>query len=777
MPPLGLLLLCVACAAAQPPGESFIVMFLGAGERNSTPLPSSGDHSTSFNQRTQSYASGGLVHLDSNGTVLDSRPEEFTSKRNHPRHLIVNPLNSSVCWMWTPKDSLGQFLELGWVMRCAPLANLSDSWDLPAPRLLSRFPVKELAFDAVNQNWYLTAKASFYPFSIDNGRSYVCSYLFEQCLGLEVFGFILTAYDIHNRQMFRITETYGLFQHQLEALQLDGSGKKLLVDEMDWPLSLAVDSVTQQVTWLENTLLGEESGDTQLFRIDYDGKNKRRVAVLEYSESASIVDAVAGEVFIAYAETNAFSRINLSTGEQTTLFRGWNKVQSVPWLPRQDVIAFKIKKVQPLKEPDSRDICNASTIACRDLCIPTVVNDIETKSCFCDEGYELADFECRKKHAAFAVVAAGHELRAVDLETDQVTIILSDLTNATKLDFFWKGGEEYLLFWVDDGSVFQGQWSPGGPVSHVQLKKRPRDGSRVMELAVDRASQHVYWLIKDDITYEEGSVAILQMAPFQGLHVKTVHVNSWENQRDLAIYRDRLIFLLDKEGFSWKAELEFGHHGVLSCSSLVIKFSADKRLDSASLASLVMNPPARGQNSPFLFWVDRLSQSVGFKYNPYTSYNLVTHPSLSDPRGLDVLRSRLFWLDSRGQLWTLDFLGGWEIERGWPTVPRMVPGLAGGRAVRVLHPWRQLSEYTACRDGGGCSHLCVGTDPFDEWRDLVDECACPDGLKLAPDQKLCEGPMMLFPGPPIWTPIPASEYDDCPGSKYSEPEDLWATIQ
>ena len=772
MPSLGLLLLCVACAAAQPPEESFIVMFLGAGERNSTPLPSSGNHSTSFNQLTHSYASGGLVHLDSNGTVLDSRPEEFTSKRNHPRHLIVNPLNSSVCWMRTLEDSLGQFLELGWVMRCAPLANLSDSWDLPAPRLLSRFSVKELAFDAVNQNWYLTATESFNPFSIGDGRSYVCSYLFEQCLGLEEIDSFLTAYDIRNRQMFRITET-GLFQYQLEALQLDGSGKKVLVDELDLPLSLAVDSVTQQVTWLENTLLGGESGYPQLFRIDYDGKNKRRVAVLEYSESASIVDAVAGEVFIAHAETKAFSRINLSTGEQTTLFRGWNKVQSVPWLPRQDVIAFKIKKVQPLKEPDSRDICNASTIACRDLCIPTVVNDIETKSCFCEEGYELADFECRKKYAAFAVVAAGHELRAVDLETDQVTTILSDLTNATKLDFFWKGGEEYLLFWVDDGSVFQGQWSPGGPVSHVQLKKKPRDGSRVMEVAVDRASQHVYWLIKDDITYEEGSVAILQMASFQGLHVKTVHVNSWENQRDLAIFRDRLIFLLDKEGFLWEAELALGHHGVLSCSSLLIKLSADKWLDSASLASPVMNPPARGQNSTFLFWVDRLSQSVGFKYNPFTlpSYDLVTHPSMYDHRSLDVLRSRLFWLDSRGQLWTLDFLGGRRIERDWPTEPRMVAGLAGGRAVRVLHPSRQLSEYLECRDEGGCSHFCV------EAGLLFDECACPDGLKLAPDQKLCEGPRMLFPGPPIWTPIPTSEYDDCPGRKYSEPEDLWATIQ
>ena len=150
------------------------------------------------------------------------------------------------------------------------------------------------------------------------------------------------------------------------------------------------------------------------------------------------------------------------------------------------------------------------------------------------------------------MVAAGHELRAVDLQTDQVTIILSELSNATKLDFFWKGGEEYLLFWVDDGSVFQGQWSPGGPVSHVQLKKRPRDGSRVMELAVDRASPHVYWLIKDDINYSEGSVAILQMASFERRFVKTVFVNSWEDQRDLAFFaHGQITFLAGKDDLSW----------------------------------------------------------------------------------------------------------------------------------------------------------------------------------------------------------------------------------
>ena len=743
MPPLSLLFLCVAYGAAQPPGESFIMIFPDFHGKLLTTLSPvntgsyADDLSTPSSHSKRPYAPGGLVHLDSDGTVLGFRHETINE---WPRqHLIINPLNDTVCWIFAAKRH--RFDPPGAMIRCAPLANLNDTWDLPEPRLVSLESVVELAFDGVNENWYLTVKEP--PLGEQTVRSYVCSYLFDQCLRLDEFNldeetFLLAAYDIHNRLMFRIKGAGSL--GQLEALRLDGSGKQSLSSEMNSPYGLAVDSVTQQVLWLEDS-----GGDVGLFRIGYDGKNRSLVTLLEGSQRPSLVDAVDGEVFVAYSKTKTMSRVDLSTGEQTTLFGGLDKVQDVPWSLHQNFIT--VMKVQRLKAPDSQDVCSSSSSDCRDICVPTVVNGRESKSCFCPEGYELVDLACRKKYAAFAVVAAGHELRAVDLQTHQVTTILSDLTNATKLDFFCTGGEEYLLFWVDDGSVFQGQWSPGGPVSHVQLKKRPRDGSRVMEVAVDRASRHVYWLIKDDITYSEGSVAILQMASFQShLFVKTVFVNSWEDQRDLAFFSHGLIAFLDgKDGLSTL-------HGLAVSSGFS---SCDAAVDGVNPSSLlIIQPLAQEQHSPTTFWVDRASQSIELVPTLWQRTRPVTHPSLSDPRGLDVLRSRLLWLDSRGQLWTADILGGRGIESGSPTVPRMVPGLAGGRAVRVLHPWRQPSEYPACRDGGGCSGICLPRR--DRGVRITEEaqCFCYDGLGLAPDQKGCIGPRMLFPGPPIWTPIP-----------------------
>ena len=482
------------------------------------------------------------------------------------------------------------------------------------------------------------------------------------------------------------------------------------------------------------------------------------------------MDAVAGELFVKYSPKE-FGRINLNTGEQSAMFMSWRKEQGVPWPDPEDEFVL-IKKVQPLKKPDSEDICSAGTNECRDFCVPTMVDDTESKSCFCEEGYELqADFECRKKYVAYAVVAAGHELLAVDLQTDQVTTILSDLTNVTNVDFFCEGGEEYLLFWVDDGSVFQGQWSSGGPVSHVQLRMKPRNGSRVTEVAVDRASRrHLYWLMKDDITYKEGSVAILQMVPFEGLHVKTLYVNSWENQHDLTIDRSSINFLLHKEGFSWLDTRFWSGHGPVSL--------CDRADSGLNPTSLLLDLPLVGEwQTTGSFWVDRASQSVSAIFDTVPRYQLVIHPSLSNPRGLDGMRSRLLWLDSLGQLWTAHIPGGRGFECGSQIVPRMVAGLSGGLAVRLLHPERQPAEYPACRDGGGCSHFCVGLQQSEA------TCACPDGLKLARDQKLCEGPNRLFPGPPIWTlkPTPvistAGSRYNCPGRKYSEPGDLWAAGQ
>ena len=273
MPSLGLLLIWVACAAAQPPGESFIAIFPGFDDRPSTP-PTSSDNFWSWTLYSEpQYAPGGLVHLDSHGNVLDFR-HEIGGQISHSL-LIVNPLNESVCWMLSASYRIK---ALRWRIRCATLANLSNSWDLPEPRFLNRFFVDELALDEVNQNWYLTVHAGPEVYWKCGKYAYICGYLFDRCMRLEAFGLDWAyntrkiTYDIPNRRLFRLAYNEEVFNNQLDSFQLDGSGRQLLVDWLESRFDLAVDSVTQQVMSIEYI-----NGSAELFTIGYDGKGKRSV--------------------------------------------------------------------------------------------------------------------------------------------------------------------------------------------------------------------------------------------------------------------------------------------------------------------------------------------------------------------------------------------------------------------------------------------------------------------------------------------------------------------
>ena len=162
------------------------------------------------------HPSGGLAHLDSNGTVLGFKHETMNSWA-YP-HLIINPLNDTFCWMYgTEYDQLD-----GLPLRCAPLANLNNSWDLPEPRLPTPHSVVGLGFDGVNQNWYLTFVVKERT-PDKSGRSYVCSYLFDRCLRLDEFdldeenSFVFVVYDIPNRLMFRVT--YNVRDNYSEEMQ------------------------------------------------------------------------------------------------------------------------------------------------------------------------------------------------------------------------------------------------------------------------------------------------------------------------------------------------------------------------------------------------------------------------------------------------------------------------------------------------------------------------------------------------------------------------------
>ena len=665
-----------------------------------------GDHSVI------AVSKSGIMHLDSSGALLAWRPEVFQWWQAW--HVATNPRNGTVCWVSAPEDQ-----ALLGAVRCAQLTSLNQTWDLPQPHGLRVNSPDALAFDWLNENWYLTA-----------GRvNYVCSYMFDRCIRLGDSGGnvrYFAAYDIPNRLLFRISTDTG--PYRLEVLNLDGTGQRMLPTNISYPAGLAVDPVGQHV-YIMDTFRGS---DVQIFRVNYAGEDMQVIVDRDEVYGGGwrrSIDVINGDIFVSWDDQKVVSRVSASDGKVEDLVDGAVRGETVPALAKvEGLLAVRI--FSPETQPEVVDQCGDA--GCQPLCIPTVVNGTAEASCFCPEGEELVDLACQKTYPAYAVVVGPTSLQAVDLQTEEATEILSELTNATKVDFFWLGGEEFLLFWVDAGSLFSGRWSPGGIVSDVSRLVAASETKRVLEVAVDWTQRNLLWMERDP-SQESGKSMSVKMAPFDGTYVKTLTSQYWKKQQSFVItgYGETVTYAQN----SW-GDLEFEAIGMDGeCSYGGFAFSARNKL--TSLPSEVAIDLSLGVESWLdrIFWVKNIHSSVEvlskrWLFASYDHATLLTHPSLAHAGGLAVLKNRLLWTDrATGRLWTADSVTGGQV--------RQLPPETGGGAVRLLHPWLQPAPPKPVCDErrNGCSHFCLRALVDWEW---VGQCACPDGQTLGDDQKTCQ---------------------------------------
>ncbi|KAF0307282.1 Low-density lipoprotein receptor-related protein 1B [Amphibalanus amphitrite] len=392
----------------------------------------------------------GMMHLDTSGELIAWRRQ--VSRRWNDWHVATNPRNGTICWVQAHDDN-GENA----VLRCALIASLNDTWDLPQPPEISLNWMDALAFDWLNENWHFTAK------ELHSGLrfSYVCSYVFDRCVVVtEAFTYkeFYAAYDIPNRLLFQIA-TDGSGRYKLQVLNLDGTGLRELPTNLTYPTSLAVDPVQRHVYVLHRPKAHRRpsfrplppSIDFEIHQVNYDGENAKMIAVrnerwrildrrVKYLGSIDVID---GDIFVIWDDQTTVSSVSASDGTVEDLVAGAVRRQALPALANvENLLGLRI--VSPETQPEQ--VQNACEDAgCQHLCIPTAVNGIAGATCFCPEGQDLAELTCHKKYPAYAVVAGADSLQAVDLQTEQVVEILSGLNNVTDLEFFWAGDEEYLL--------------------------------------------------------------------------------------------------------------------------------------------------------------------------------------------------------------------------------------------------------------------------------------------------------------------------------------------
>jgi len=657
-------------------------------------------------------AEQGLFHVRADGSLISWRNE--TSQWWQRSNVAANARNSTVCWVFAVEDH-----EVSATMRCAPADDLDSSWDLPQPKGLRVNDPDALAIDWVTGNWYMT----------ESRVNYICSHNFDQCVKVgETGGDVryYAAYDIPNRLLFMLaTDSKEKKQpYRLETMRLDGSDRRIISREVGFPSALGVDSAGKHVYWVEG------NGYAHLLRVDYSGKNKTRVSNFddqswEYRRDIS----VAGDnVFVMWGDQKRISHVNKAT----------ETVEDVLDSAVQGATPPEQKKVEKLldievfsneTQPEVENLCSLDNGGCGDLCVPTVVNGTASRTCFCEEGYELLDTACQKIYPATVVIVRQNALQALDLDSGTTSTILSGLTDATRLDF-WADEGEYLLFWLDDGGLFRGRWTPGGQVTDVQALTPAGQTARATDLVVEWRQRNVFWIEKD------GDQMRLKVANLNGTAIATMYSDDhWWEQRALITLTEGFFITFSQVKWSWK-ELELkaiNMDGENEYSPGFVRNvkPASQPTEWASDLSSVSNPRYHRY-----FWAVNGDNSIDYVYTTFglalVQERLLTDPTLANTGGLDVFGGRIFWADNNAEPAQLMSA---NIERDGDV--RAVEGTGGSpvRAVRVVHARKQPPSRRPVCDGNGCSDMCQAV--LVNYRPVA-KCTCGDGKSLGEDKKTCE---------------------------------------
>ncbi|KAF0305248.1 Low-density lipoprotein receptor-related protein 4 [Amphibalanus amphitrite] len=660
----------------------------------------------------------GILHLDASGALIAWRPE--VSQWWQAWHVATNPRNGTACWVSSPEDQ-----SVAGVMRCAPITSLNETWDLPQPRDFSVSKVDAVAFDWVEENWYLTVSRV----------NYVCSYMFDRCAKLGKSGGnvrYFAAYDIPHRLLFRIaTEQAG--PYKLEVVNLDGSDVRVLPTELGYPAGLAVDPVKQEVYVIDQ---GERSFEYAVYKLDYNGEGKKLVTNLgregfgvSWRRSMDVVD---GNVVIMHGDQKVISSMSTSDTERVDLVTGAVKGATVPALESVEKL-LAVKIFSSASQPETENQC--ADAGCVEFCIPTAANGTAGATCLCPPGEKLVDLSCHKEYPLYAVISGGDKLQVVDMQTNEVKTVLDGLTNVTRVDFLWTGGEEFLLFWVDAGSVFSGRWLIGGAVTDVRTLFEASETVYAVDAAVDWVHRHLLWMERDTTASSSKQFTVV-LSSLDGAHQKKISNTYGKRKRAMFVFMSghQVGYAQDQWG-----DLEFetiemtGSTGWSSIGSY-----GNKWLRSMPDVVAVHHSLSGEAWRARFFWVNADEQSIQqlSKTNIFAKMelsSLLKHPTLSDAGGLDVLDDRVFWTErATGRLWTANSRTGEDA--------RALNATTAGGSLRLLSPWRQPPpdpRFVGCdvATRSGCSHFCVtGLESFER----VPVCVCPDGMELADDKKTCQ---------------------------------------
>ncbi|MGH0138787.1 UNVERIFIED_CONTAM: hypothetical protein FKN15_000916 [Acipenser sinensis] len=404
-------------------------------------------------------------------------------------------------------------------------------------------------------------------------------------------------------------------------------------------------------------------------------------------------------------------------------------------------------------------------------CSQRCEQDKETVKCSCYEGWVLEpDKENCKSNdpfKPFIIFSNRHEIRRIDLQKGDFSVLVPGLRNTIALDFHLN---QSALYWTDvvEDKIYRGKLSDSGALTSfevvIQYGLATPEG-----LAVDWIAGNIYWvesnldqievakldgtmrttLLAGEIEHPraialdprhgilfwtdwDANLPRIEAASMSGQGRRTIHKETgsggWPNGLTVDYLEQRILWIDASVSNPMQySQFTFSFSGVRILFVIAVKHLSSGQRAVNTVRSVLQNP----FEMHCIHEIER-RRSDAIYSAMYDGSGLIEvlrgHEYLSHPFAVTMYGGEVYWTDWRTN--TLAKANKWTghnvtVVQRTNTQPF---------DLQVYHPSRQPQAPNPCAANGGkgpCSHLCLIN--FNQ----TFSCACPHLMKLQKDNKTC----------------------------------------
>ncbi|XP_064477406.1 very low-density lipoprotein receptor-like isoform X2 [Ornithodoros turicata] len=344
-------------------------------------------------------------------------------------------------------------------------------------------------------------------------------------------------------------------------------------------------------------------------------------------------------------------------------------------------------------------------------CSQKCTNTKGAYKCECIEGYSVEPRDHRLCRAtvgvAYLLFANRHDIRKINLETNEYNEVISEVKSAVALDYLYN---KELLVWSDTviEAINSAPMKGGNEITTViKDHLQAADG-----LAVDWIYNHLYWT--------DTAMNTISVANLDGTMRRTLFSDNLDEPRAIVVN--------PLEG--WMFWSDWGSAAKIERSGM----DGSHRAAIVTTDILWPNGLAIDYVTKKLFWADaKLHIICSSDYDGTNRRVVVSSPlAVKHPFSLDVFEDWLYWTD-----WDLEAINKANKFTG-ENVTSIIHEVYSPMALHIYHSYKQPEGENYCKHANGlCSHLCLPAPLFSSHSSRY-TCSCPNDMELQEDKQNCK---------------------------------------